>query len=269
MKSNEILNFKKEGFLKELGLVYLMWLLGQVLANSLMTNQNTYRLGNIIYYIVVVLTAVIIPIILCKQRNINIKILPDKLKVKGIISSIILFGIMIFFGIQALGDNGLVLDDVFNKPISYHLSFILIFIPTMLGYMFLWYGYVYNGILNYFGENRKGKVLSVLIAAFLFAVYHITSLIDLYGSVGEMMETILYTFIIGLLIGINLLFEKSLLPVLIALFIINFFVFFHMEIYHLELQFSFEGIIVLIMIVGIIFLLNRRIFKLSNKIENT
>ena len=244
----------RNGFIKEAAIVYILWLLGIILANSLMAEPETYRIGNIIYLTAVVISSILLPLKLCKKRGIKLIFFPEKVRIKGIVSSLILFAIMAGFGVMSLRDYGLTAGDIFRKELWYHLSFILLFLCTMTGYTILWFGYFYQGFLHYSGENRKGRIISIVVSSALYSGYHFTSLIDQYASVSEMFSTMFFTLIIGILIGAHLIFEKSLITVFIAMYIINFFVFFPKEEYHHGFFQSMESPIILLFICGTAFL---------------
>ena len=80
---------EQKSFLIEGGVVYLLWLLGQALANSLMVEKSTFRMGNLVYMTVVTITSVILPFYLSYKRNLRITFSLGKVGVKGVLTGVV------------------------------------------------------------------------------------------------------------------------------------------------------------------------------------
>lgn len=248
-------NSNKVSFVKESLLVYILWLAGQILANSLLRFPETQRIGGFIYFGAVITTGIIVPYVLMSKRGIKVKFGYKSWSIKGLISSLILIVIMFVFGIQALDDYGMDLKNIGDYSLAYHVRFIPHFLVTMIAYCFLWFGYFYKCI-RYTLKGKKGcNWISIFVSAAFYSIYHFTSMIDQYSSWNELYSTMFFTFIIGILTGVHQLFSKSSVGTLIAMYVINFFVFLPFENYHPEGWESIEGPLILFIVCGAIFLL--------------
>jgi membrane protease YdiL (CAAX protease family) len=246
-----------KGFIGELAIVYTLWFLGNLLANYFMSVTNTYRLGNIIYYIAVTIFGVILPYHLCKKRNIELLAFPPKKNLMFVLLSIGLIVIMTFLGIQAMSEEGGSLCNFTTRSLLYTLAPLPMLFTTMCAYSLLWHGFILSGLKRYLGKGIKYSILAVFLTAFLYGVYHFAS-IDEFYTFNAMFEEFLITTAIGILLGIYMLFGRSLIVIFVANWITNFFIFTPDQNFHKGFIQSFEGPIVLVIIFVVYVLLRSK-----------
>lgn len=236
-----------KGFAGTLAIVYVLWFLGNLLANYFMSTSHTYRLGNVVYYIAVSIFGVLLPHHISKKRGIELFVFPPRKDFVFVLSSIGLITIMTFLGIQAMGEEGGRLSDFATPSLSYTLSPLPMLLPTMLAYSLLWYGFIFTGLKKYLGKGVKSSILAILVTALLYGAYHFAS-IDEFHTFSAMFEEFIITTAIGLLLGTYMFFARSLTIIFVANWIVNFFIFTPDPDFHQGLMQSLEGPIILAVI---------------------
>jgi len=72
----------------------------------------------------------------------------------------------------------------------------------------MWYCLFLQGLIKVFGNTLRGKVLSVLLTSFVYAIYHFASINEIHSFAG-MIEEILITFTISVVIDAYVLRCKA------------------------------------------------------------
>lgn len=228
----------KKQILQTLSLVYLAWFIGNLCANALFylgadfktqlpsdLQFVTYHWGTLIYYITVAIVGIAASHYFIKKWKLTISLWPNKVTPIFIILSLVLFALFIGLGYMAISQGQQVsLRDVFSGDFAYLISPLILLLPTMVAYTLMWYGLFLQGLIKVFGDTVRGKILSVLLTSFVYAIYHFASINEIH-SFSAMIEEILITFGISVIIGAYVLISKSLVIAFIANLLLNFIIF--------------------------------------------
>ncbi|NLD87438.1 MAG: hypothetical protein GX633_04185 [Clostridiales bacterium] len=254
----------KKQILQTLSLIWLAWFIGNLCANALFylsanfraqlpsdLQSVTYHWGTLIYYITVAIVGIASSHYFIKKWKLPMSLSPKNFTPRFIILSLILLAAFIGLGIMAISQGQqLSLHDVFSGNFVYLISPLILLLPTMIAYTLMWYGLFLQGLIRVFGDTVRGKVLSVLLTSFIYAVYHFASINEIH-SFAAMTEEILITFGISVIIGAYVLVCESLIIAFFANLVLNFLIFSPISSFHTSPQnwiYSY-AIVVLLLIV--------------------
>ena len=235
----------KKQIIQTLSLVWLAWFTGNLCANALFylgadfktqlpgdLQAITYHWGTLVYFITVAIVGIVSSHYFIENWKLPISLWPKKITSRFIILSLLLFAMFIGLGIMAISqDHQLPLGDVFSGSFAYLISPLVLLLPTMIAYTIMWYGLFLQGLIRVFGNTVRGKVLSVLLTSFVYAIYHFASINEIH-SFAAMTEDILITFGISIIIGGYVLICKSLLMAFFANLMLNFLIFSPVDSFH-------------------------------------
>lgn len=257
-------NATKKQILQTLSLIWLAWFIGNLCANALFflgadfkahlphdLQSVTYHWGTLIYYITVSIVGIASSLHYIKIWNLPISLSPPKNTVRFVVLSLLLLILFIGLGVMAIReDHRLSLSDVFSGNFSYLISPLIMLLPTMVAYTLMWYCLFLQGLIKVFGNTLRGKVLSVLLTSFVYAIYHFASINEIHSFAG-MIEEILITFSISVVIGAYVLHCKSLMVAFFANLLLNFLIFSPVASFHtppLNWLYSYAVVIVVLVI---------------------
>ena len=222
-------NVTRRQILQTLSLIWLAWFIGNLCANALFylgaefktqlpddLQSITYHWGTLVYYTTVTVVGIASSHYFIRYWKLPVSLLPGKRTPRFIILSLILFAVLIGLGIMAISqDHQLSLSDVFSGSFTYLISPLILLLPTMITYTLMWYGLFLQGLIRVFGNTVRGKVISVLLTSFVYAIYHFASINEIH-SFAAMTEEIFITFGISVIIGGYVLLCESLLMAFVA-----------------------------------------------------
>lgn len=217
-------------------LVWLGWFVVNLAANGVFyiasQGNATLRLaGEVVYFTGVIIMGILIPYHLCQQWNLEIPLFPARRTGWFWFGSFLFLVAAIFLGIQAMGDQGMTLTMLFAQPVDRFLAPLPVFIPTMIAYTILWYGLMLRGWQKVFGGGRVATLLSILLSAFLYGLYHFASVDEIFSLQG-MLDEVLITTLIGIGFGFYVLLSRSLFTAFLINWVLNFFVFSPLDTFH-------------------------------------
>lgn len=236
---------EKSEIIITLSLVWLSWFIGNLCANALFylgldfkhllppdLQGITYHWGTLIYFMTVAIVGIIVPLRTIKKWHLNVKLLPETISTKFIISSLLLIVILCGLGIVAIQEeHQFGLGDIFSQDFLYMISPLILLAPTMVAYTLMWYGLFLRGLERVFGNSMVGKIASVVLTSFVYSIYHFASINEIH-SFSAFFEETLITFGISVLIGIYVMMSDSLLIAFIANLALNFLIFSPIETFH-------------------------------------
>lgn len=254
----------KRQILQTLSLVWLAWFIGNLCANALFylgadfktllpddLRVVTYHWGTLIYYITVAVVGIASSHYFIKKWKLPISLSPKSFTPRFVILSLILLAAFIALGIMAISQGEqLSLRDVFSGSFTYLISPLILLLPTMIAYTLMWYGLFLQGLIKVFGNTVRGKVLSVLLTSFVYAIYHFASINEIH-SFAAMTEEILITFGISVVIGAYVLICESLLASFFVNLLLNFLIFSPVASFHTSPQnwlYSYAIVVLLLII---------------------
>jgi len=254
----------KKQILQTLSLVWLAWFIGNLCANALFylgadfktqlpgdLQSITYHWGTLIYYITVTVVGIASSLYFTDKWKLPISWSPKKYTPRFIILTLVLFAVFVALGIMAISQGQQIsLSDVFSGNFSHLISPLILLLPTMVAYTLMWYGFFLQGLIRVFGNTVRGKVFSVLLTSFVYAIYHFASINEIH-SIAAMAEEILITFVISIIIGAYVLKCKSLIMAFIANLALNFLIFSPVDSFHtspLNWLYSYAIIVLLLLI---------------------
>lgn len=254
----------KKQILQTLSLVWLAWFIGNLCANALFylgadfktqlpgdLQSITYHWGTLIYYITVTVVGIASSLYFTDKWKLPISWSPKKYTPRFIILTLVLFAVFVALGIMAISQGQQIsLSDVFSGNFSHLISPLILLLPTMVAYTLMWYGLFLQGLIRVFGNTVRGKVFSVLLTSFVYAIYHFASINEIH-SIAAMAEEILITFVISIIIGAYVLICKSLIMAFIANLALNFLIFSPVDSFHtspLNWLYSYAIIVLLLLI---------------------
>ncbi len=254
----------KRQILQTLSLVWLAWFIGNLCANALFylgadfktllpddLRVVTYHWGTLIYYITVAVVGIASSHYFIKKWKLPISLSPKSFTPRFVILSLILLAAFIALGIMAISQGEqLSLRDVFSGSFTYLISPLILLLPTMIAYTLMWYGLFLQGLIKVFGNTVRGKVLSVLLTSFVYAIYHFASINEIH-SFAAMTEEILITFSISVVIGAYVLICESLLVSFFVNLLLNFLIFSPVASFHTSPQnwlYSYAIVVLLLII---------------------
>lgn len=211
----------------------------------------TYHWGALIYYITVSVVGIVSSQYYIKSWKLPTDLIPQKITPRFLIQSLVLFVLFIGLGVMAISqDHHVSLKDVFSGNFAHLISPLILLMPTMIAYTLMWYGLFLQGFIKVFGNTVWGKVLSVLLTSFIYAIYHFASINEIHSFAG-MIEEILITFTISVVIGVYVLRCKSLIVAFFANLLLNFLIFSPVASFHtppLNWLYSYAVVIVVLVI---------------------
>lgn len=213
----------KRQILQTLSLIWLAWFVGNLCANALFylgadfrsqlsadLQSVTYHWGTLIYYITVGVVGIAASVHFIKKWQLPINLMPEKINPRFIFLSVVLLALLIGLGIMAIRQEfQLTLREVFSGSFSYIVSPLILLLPMMVAYTLMWYGLFLQGLIKVFDDTLLGKVFTVLLTSFVYAIYHFASINEIQSFSG-MIEEILITFGISVVIAAYVLLSKSL-----------------------------------------------------------
>jgi len=228
----------RKQILQTISLIWLAWFIGNLCANALFflgadfkaqlpgdLQFVTYHWGTLIYYITVAVVGIAASHYFIKSWELPVRFLPKKATPRFVVLSVILFAAFVGLGIMAVSqDQKIALGEIFSGSFAHIISPLILLIPTMVAYTLMWYGLFLQGLIRVFGGDLRGKVLSVLLTSFVYAIYHFASINEIH-SFAAMGEEILITFGISIVIGAYVLLCKSLAMAFFANLVLNFLIF--------------------------------------------
>lgn len=261
MQENQV---SKKHILQMLSLVWLAWFIGNLCANALFflgadfksqlpgdLQSITYHWGTLIYFMTVTIVGIASSLYFIEDWKLPISLSPKKYSLRFIIPTLILFALFIALGIMAISqDHQIALSDVFTGNFTHLISPLIMLLPTMVAYTLMWYGLFLQGLIMVFGDTVRGKVFSVLLTSFVYAIYHFASINEIHRF-ADMVEEILITFGISVIIGAYVLICKSLIMAFIANLVLNFLIFSPVDSFHtppLNWLYSYTIVVLLLVI---------------------
>ena len=254
----------KRQILQTLSLIWLAWFIGNLCANALFylgadfrsqlsadLQSVTYHWGTLIYYITVAVVGIAASVHFIKTWKLPISLMPEKINPRFIFLSVVLLALLIGLGIMAIRQEfQLTLREVFSGSFSYIVSPLILLLPTMVAYTLMWYGLFLQGLIKVFDDTLRGKVFTVLLTSFVYAIYHFASINEIQSFSG-MIEEILITFGISVVIAAYVLLSKSLVVAFVANLVLNFLIFSPVASFHTSLWnwlLSYAVVILLLLI---------------------
>lgn len=222
-------------FILALLLVWLAWFMANLAANGLFyiaVDNPAVRLpAEIIYFAGISISGVVVPFHLCKRWNLQMLLLPEKRTFWFWPASLLFLIIAVPLGLAAMNDQGMTLAMVLERPFTWIVAPLPIFIPTMIAYTLLWYGLMLRGWQQVFGDSRWGTVAAVVVTAVLYGVYHFASVDELH-TLTAVMDEIVITTLIGIGFGLYVVWFHSLLVAFVVNWLLNWFVFMPLTTFH-------------------------------------
>jgi membrane protease YdiL (CAAX protease family) len=230
-------------------LVWLAWFVVNLGANGLFYvsahGRPGARLpGEILYYLGVSAVGIVVALHLSREWNLELPLLPEKRGLGFWIGTLAFLALAVFLGVNAMADQGMTLVDAGQRPLAWIIAPVFVLGPTMLAYTLLWYGFYLPGLRRLFGGSTGATVLSIVLTAAVYGVYHLASIDELL-TLSAMLEEILITACIGVVFGIYVVLARSLLVAFLINWLINWFVFMPVETFHPSAVFWPMGYVVL------------------------
>jgi hypothetical protein len=217
-------------------LVWLAWSVANLAANGLfyIAAHDTPDLrlpGEILYYIGICITGIVIPYHLCRAWGLDIPLFPQRRTSWFWRGSALFLVLAVLLGMEAMSDQGMTLNDVFSHSLTWILAPVPIFIPTMIAYTLLWYGLMLRGWERIFGGSRWATVLAVVVSAVMYGGYHFAG-VDEITTLADMADEIFTTTLIGIGFGVYVVLSRSLLVAFLINWLLNWFVFTPLDTFH-------------------------------------
>ncbi|MBU0731800.1 hypothetical protein KKC88_02870 [Patescibacteria group bacterium] len=225
---------------------YLIWNLGIMGANYVLI-QGYPLYSDALYFIVIGLIGVIVPIYVCKKFKLGCCKFPQKMTFAFLLFSIILVLAMFFLGLESIGKVG---DDEFTFAQALELdpakilNLILYLIPTALALTYFYFGMMLDGFKKLFGKGW-GAIGAILITAAAFGLFNFTA-VEEWGSVTSILEQVLLMFAIGIGIGIYAHLLDGLFFVFIGFLTLEWFNKAPDELFYREFPESAMGVIIIL-----------------------
>jgi hypothetical protein len=263
-KGDHNMQVTKKQILQTLSLIWLAWFIGNLCANALFylgadfkaqlpgdLQAVTYHWGTLIYYITVAIVGIAASHYFIKNWKLPISLSPKSITPRFIILGLLLLAVFIGLGVMAISEGQqLSLSEVFTGSFAYLISPLILLLPTMIAYTLMWYGLFLQGLIRVFGNTVRGKLLSVLLTSFVYAIYHFASINEIH-SFAAMTEEILITFGISVIIGSYVLICKSLLMAFFANLLLNFIIFSPVSSFHTSPQNWFYSYAIVVLLLTI------------------
>ncbi len=210
-------------------LVWVGWFIVNLAPNGLYyiaarTAPGLRLPAEILYFTGVSTVGIIVPYHLCCRWDLALDLLPERKSVSFWIGSALFLVLAIFLGIEAMSDQGMTLGEAFSYSLTWILAPLPLLIPTMIAYTLLWYGLMLRGWERVLGNSRWATLLSVIIGALLYGLYHFAS-IDEITTLSGMIDEIVITTLIGIGFGLYVALTRSLLVAFLVNWMLNWFVF--------------------------------------------
>ncbi|HIX29264.1 MAG TPA: CPBP family intramembrane metalloprotease [Candidatus Blautia stercoravium] len=168
-----------------------------------------------IIYIIVILLAILVIKRIGKPKNLTTRLKNMNMVFKGwylLIASMIL-AILNFLSID------------FSNTIS-TLQVISFFMNTMLGVIFeelVFRGIIQNMIVEKYEVCKKSVWKGIVTSSFIFALMHLLNLIGQPYFILGTVTQVIYTFCLGIMLGVVYFFSKNIWTVILLHFIFNIF----------------------------------------------
>ncbi len=242
---NKNADLEKINIFVTLSLVWLAWFIGNLCANALFylgkdfkdllppdLQGITYHWGSLVYFVTIAIIGIIAPLFYIKKWQLNVCLWPEKISPKFVITSLVLMVALFGLGVVAISEeHQLGLNDIFSKDFVYLISPLVLLAPTMVAYTVMWYGLFLHGLIKIFGNSIPGKIASMVLTSFVYAIYHFASINEIH-SFAAFFEEIFITFAISVVICIYVVLSRSLLIAFIANLALNFLIFSPVETFH-------------------------------------
>ena len=226
----------KSTLLMSLSCLYIGWCYANLAANGLfalsIARSPGFRLiGEVVYYVGVTLSGIIFPLYFIRRWDLDVHLVPKKIGVSFFIRFLGLMVFAVLLGSAAMTDQGMTLLDLRGKSISYLVSPIPIFLPTMVAYSLLWHVVFFQGFRRVFGKGIRNTGWAIVVTAAVYAVYHVTSIDEIY-TLHAMVSEIAITFAIRIVLLLVVATTHCILSVFLCDWVMNYFVFTPMSHFH-------------------------------------
>ena len=222
-------NSKKKR-LSTIFIIWLIWLVGNLCANSLFFMGDQYNrvfsvIGKIVYFITITGAGIVCAYHFSRQWKFSFN--PIRPKKTAWLWNTILFAFILVMGYFAIDEqlaDGFSFGYIVNHSLWWNLSPLFNLLPTMVAYTLLWYCLLLRTFQHSFKDNMWAKIISVILTAFFYSIYHFASVNEIF-TLRAMLDEVMITFLISLALGAYIILTNNLVVLTIANLILNWFVF--------------------------------------------